>query len=257
MKRIAVICLIVLFLITQHTYASCLLEECSMAVENSQNQELIQEETEELFLDVVQSADWEKLGQIQQNPGFCRFLSALVYLSLFAYPLSPSDATFNYMVNTYMLYLLLCGSRHSIPPQFGAINPFYGEQESTLIVEIACINTTFQDDGVSEILFSPNDGLTVSNITVFSNTEIEFELEIAADAPVGIKTVTVIWDDGNQFVTGVNVFEVTTPINDIEFTPPDELDPGESPIDVIVLPIADYPDDIYDDPIEPPDYTLP
>jgi hypothetical protein len=226
------------------------LEGCFEGVETSQYQELTQRETAKLFKELLGTTNWDNLGQMQQNPSFCRIFSSLAYLALFAYPLSPSDATFNYVVNTYIAYLLLCGSRYSIPPEFGAINPDQGEQESTLSVEIACINTTFRDDGFSEILFSPNDGLTVSNVVVLSNTEIEFELEIAADAPVGIKTVTVIWDNGTQFVTGANVFEVSEAINDIEFTPPDELDPGESPIEVIVLPIPDYPDDIFDDPIE-------
>jgi len=212
MKRIAVICLIALLLITQHTYASCLLEECFKGVETSQHQGLTQEETEELFMDIVRSADWGKLGQIQQNPNLCRIFSTLAYLALFAYPLSPSDATFNYVVNTYIAYLLLCGSRFSIPPQFGSISPDSGLQESTLIGEIACINTTFRDDGVSAIIFSPDDGLTISNIRVLNNVEIEFELEIAVNALLGLRTVTVIWNDGNRSVTGANVFEVI-PVN--------------------------------------------
>lgn len=249
MKRIAVIGLISLFLITQHTYASCLLEECFRGVETSQCEKLTQGETEELFMDIVRSADWEKLGQLQQNPNLCRIFSALAYLALFTYPFSPSDATFNYVVNTWMIYLLLCGSPND-DPQFVSIAPSQGSQEEVLTITIMCINTTFQDDGINEIIFSPNGGIFVRSISVESNTEVEFDIEIDADAPLGSRSVTVIWDDGTKSVTGGNVFEVSTSINDIEFTPPDELDPGDQETPIRVITIPDYPEDIFDDLIE-------
>jgi hypothetical protein len=246
MKRIAVISLIALLLITQHTFASCLLEGCFKGVETSQCEKLTQGETEELFKELISTTNWDNLGQIQQNPNLCRLFTTLAFLSLIAYPLSPSDATFIYVVNTWMVYLLLCGSPN-YNPQFGSIVPYQGRQEEQLTITITGINTTFQDDGINDIIFSP-EGITVDSINIQSNTEVECDITIAANAEPRDYSVTVIWDNGNQFVTGVNVFEVSIPINDIEFTPPDELDPGGSPIDIIV--VDPYPDDIFDEPIE-------
>jgi hypothetical protein len=93
-------------------------------------------------------------------------------------------------------------------PAFGSLSPPEGEQESTVEITITGVNTTFEDDGIDEILFSPEDGLTVENRSTEGNTVVKFDLIIAADAPLGPKTVTVIYDDGTKFITGANVFEV-------------------------------------------------
>ena len=94
-------------------------------------------------------------------------------------------------------------------PEFGSITPNQGQQESTLTdVEITGINTTFQDDGPVDILFSPGDGLTVSNISTIDNTHIEFDLEIDVTAPTGFKTVIVTYDNNNTSITGDSEFEV-------------------------------------------------
>jgi len=94
-------------------------------------------------------------------------------------------------------------------PEFGSITPNEGQQESTLTdVEITGINTTFQDDGPVDILFSPSDGLTVSNISTIDNTHIEFDLEIDVTAPTGFKTVIVTYDNNNTSITGDSEFEV-------------------------------------------------
>ena len=93
-------------------------------------------------------------------------------------------------------------------PEFGSISPNQGEQEWTLTLEITGLNTRFRDDPPVNITFIPSEGLTVSNITVRSNTEIEFDLQIAADAPLGFKNVIVMYDDGNKIISASNVFEV-------------------------------------------------
>jgi hypothetical protein len=96
------------------------------------------------------------------------------------------------------------------PPEvISYIVPREGEQGTTLTdILITCLNTTFQDDPPVEISFDPPDGLTVSNINVTSNTEIEFDLEIAVDAPIGERQVIVTYDDGNKFLEEDNAFEV-------------------------------------------------
>ncbi len=99
-------------------------------------------------------------------------------------------------------------------PEFGSISPDEGEQEQNLSVEIGGENTTFQDDGPVEIAFIPNNGdLTVSGVNTVDNDTIEFNLAISSDAEIVFRSVTVTYDDGNKFVTGLNVFEVKAKSN--------------------------------------------
>jgi hypothetical protein len=95
-------------------------------------------------------------------------------------------------------------------PAFGSISPDSGQKESTLTaVEITGENTTFQDDGVNSIIFSPDDGLTISNISVQNNTTVRFDLEISASASTGSRSVIVTYDNFTKVITGESVFEVT------------------------------------------------
>jgi hypothetical protein len=94
-------------------------------------------------------------------------------------------------------------------PKFGSISPGEGKQESTLTdVTITGVNTTFQDDGVDNIGFSPPEGVTVSNISTISNTKIEFDLTIADNAPIEVKSVIVTYDNSSIIISGINVFEI-------------------------------------------------
>jgi len=94
------------------------------------------------------------------------------------------------------------------PPEFGFISPDEGEQESILSLTVTCLNTTFRDDPPVDITFVPSDGLTISNISVISNIEIEFDLEIATDAPTRFRDVIVTYDNGGESIRGNSVFEV-------------------------------------------------
>ena len=93
-------------------------------------------------------------------------------------------------------------------PAFGSISPNQAEQETTLTLEISALNTRFRDDPPVFIQFSPPEGLTVLNVTTISNTEIEFNLEIAADALLGQRSVTVTYGNPPSTVTGNAVFDV-------------------------------------------------
>jgi len=94
-------------------------------------------------------------------------------------------------------------------PKFGSISPSEGTQETTLTdVTITGINTTFQDDPPVDIVFLPDDGLTISNISTISNTKVEFDLQIAVDAPTTSRTVTVTYDNNTKFITKVSAFTV-------------------------------------------------
>jgi hypothetical protein len=98
-------------------------------------------------------------------------------------------------------------------PAFCYIAPDEGEQESTVTnIEITCSNTTFNDDGFNEIIFVPPDGLIVKNIAVQDNTTVEFDLEIAIDAPLGEKSVIVSWDDPPQTLSSDSASEFFTVI---------------------------------------------
>ena len=95
-------------------------------------------------------------------------------------------------------------------PAFGSISPDSGQKESTLTaVEITGENTTFQDDGVNSIIFTPDDGLTISNISVQNNTTVRFDLVISASASTGLRSVIVTYDNFSKVITGESVFEVT------------------------------------------------
>ncbi len=94
-------------------------------------------------------------------------------------------------------------------PSFGGISPDVVEQEQSYTdVTITGVNTTFQDDPPVTITFTPSDGLTISNISIISNTRIEFDLDVATNASTGPRSVTVTYDDGSQLIAGANVLTV-------------------------------------------------
>ena len=101
-----------------------------------------------------------------------------------------------------------------LPPNFSlSINPNSGYQGTTLTnVHLYADNTTFQDNPPVQIGIESPYGLAVSNTNVISNTEIEFDLDIAIDAPVGLRTVIVTYYYGPhlrpQLRVGTAEFEV-------------------------------------------------
>lgn len=94
-------------------------------------------------------------------------------------------------------------------PSFGGISPDEVVQEQTYKnVTITGVNTTFRDNPPVTITFTPSEGLTISNISIISNTRIEFDLEVATNAPTGKRSVTVTYDNGSQLIAGANVLTV-------------------------------------------------
>jgi len=92
-------------------------------------------------------------------------------------------------------------------PAFGSIVPEFGIREITVPCTVTCLNTTFLDGNV-DVTFSPDDGLEIENISVQSDTEVQFNLVIAVDAPIGSKSVTVTYGSPPISVVGSGVFEV-------------------------------------------------
>ena len=94
-------------------------------------------------------------------------------------------------------------------PAFGGISPDVVVQEQSYTdVTITGVNTTFQDDPPVTITFTPSDGLEISNISIISNTRIEFDLDVATNASTGSRSVTVTYDGGSQLIAGANVLTV-------------------------------------------------
>ena len=61
MKRIAIISLLAVFLITNNVYATLTTEDLAQGVEKAQKGELTQEEAEELFIKLISSVDLEEV----------------------------------------------------------------------------------------------------------------------------------------------------------------------------------------------------
>jgi len=141
----------------------------------------------------------------------------------------------------YMALLIKIDDNWTPPEQIMSISPNQGEQGTTLTdVSIWSRNTTFDDDSPVEISFDPPDGLTISNINVISNTVIEFDLDIAVDAPVGTKRVIVTYDDGRKVVDSSDAtygFEVTEPAppGEIVSISPNEGEQGTTLTDVTIM----------------------
>ena len=140
----------------------------------------------------------------------------LINVAGFVFPPLPFLPSISWMVGTgaylgaNVVFIGFTGI--SDAPAFGSIDPIFGIQEITLPCTVTCLNTTFTDGNV-DVTFSPPDGLTVSGISVQSDTEIQFDLQIAVDAPFGQKSVTVTYGSPQKAVIGSGVFTVIDPLN--------------------------------------------
>jgi hypothetical protein len=140
------------------------------------------------------------------------------YMNALLFP--PLGIGIAFTISTTPVLVMLKVSDSWTPPgQIMSIQPNKGKQDSTFSdIQLTCRYTTFEDDDVGNILFHIPDGLTVSNIVVISNTEIEFDLDIAINAPVGTKGISVVFDDGiddgiDYLYNSEVVFEVTEKTN--------------------------------------------
>lgn len=149
-----------------------------------------------------------------QNDEFSTDMSGFVSSMLGIGTLRREDTWLEIYTDTSTSMIRKIDSYWMPTPAFVEIWPTTGEQSSTLTrVVLICENTSFEDDGVHEIVFSPPDGIMVSDINVISYNTIEFDIDISVDTPVGFKSVTVIWDEGKQVTTGNNVFWVRRATN--------------------------------------------
>jgi len=104
------------------------------------------------------------------------------------------------------------------PPEFVSIFPNKGEQGALLKdVTIRGINTYFASGDAVVTFREAQYGEIVSNIRPISDTEIKFDLELEADAPIGLRSVDVRWDGGigkgRGHVGASDVFEVLPKTN--------------------------------------------
>jgi hypothetical protein len=114
-----------------------------------------------------------------------------------------------YRVLDYSMGIMFKVENNWIPEETIYTSPDQGEQGTILTdMLIHGRNTTFESNPPVEVSFDPPDGLTISNIVVLSDGVITFDLEIAVDAPVGMKRVIVVYDDGDKVLENDSGFEV-------------------------------------------------
>ncbi len=125
--------------------------------------------------------------------------------------------------NLRFLFVLLCSVfLVSCVAEFGSISPDSAVQgEEGIEIEVTGIYTLFEE-GKTEVHFSPDQGFIIYDVTVEDATTLSFLMDVHVDTPVGITSVTVVYDDGKQAITGNNVFEVvsstTPPTQEITIT---------------------------------------
>jgi hypothetical protein len=76
----------------------------------------------------------------------------------------------------------------------GSITPNQAEQGDTPKLTIGCTNANFLSAGNVEVGFVPSDGIDVIAVSKLNNSEIEVSIEIAEDADITTRTVTVTID---------------------------------------------------------------
>jgi hypothetical protein len=145
-----------------------------------------------------------------------KFLINLWGLAFTLPPLGPAGTTFSiligsgdYLTATPAYYVGFAGvPGPGADPEFVSIRPDTGTQEQQLTVTISGSNTTFQDTNLDEVNFTPENNIDVGQCSVQSNTEIECDITIRADAQLGAYTVTVIYDNLSEFIIGTEEFTV-------------------------------------------------
>ena len=94
-------------------------------------------------------------------------------------------------------------------PQWVSISPTDVQQgDINVQIELTTTCTFFQDDGVDAIIIVPQDGITVHNIIVEDDTTLSFMVDVAEDSALGLYSVVVTYDNGNQTVVANNVLTV-------------------------------------------------
>ena len=95
-------------------------------------------------------------------------------------------------------------------PQFVSINPEEVQRGDTDVQMVLTANkcTFFQDTGIDDIIIAPYDEFNVHDIIVEDNATVSFMIDVPEDAQLGHYTLTVVYDNGSQFIIGVHVLTV-------------------------------------------------
>ena len=96
------------------------------------------------------------------------------------------------------------------PPAEISISPNQGEQ-GTLITgaQITFFNTTISH--IHNMLFNLPDGVDINNWTIISDTQVECDITIADDAPIGFRNIEIFYNDDNglyKYLLRYDVFKV-------------------------------------------------
>ena len=101
------------------------------------------------------------------------------------------------------------------PPAEISISPKQGEQGTILTnAQITFLNTTVGH--VHNMFFNLPDGVAISNWTVISDTQVECDINIAADAQIGFRNIEIFYNDDNglyKHLLRYDAFEVIEKTN--------------------------------------------
>jgi hypothetical protein len=99
-------------------------------------------------------------------------------------------------------------------PIFNSITPNNGQQSATVPITISGTNTNFTNS--SAITFNPPGGITVSSVAATNATTLTASLQIAANAALGLRSVTIT--TGSEIVTLADSFEIFPPSGTVSGT---------------------------------------
>ena len=98
-----------------------------------------------------------------------------------------------------------CGTTQNAPPELRGFTPVQGLQGTTVSMSFTGINFA----GPAQLQFTPNNGITVLSATVTNSNQIQAQVSIAPNAPLGSRGV-VVTVGGKNRLTASNTFTVTS-----------------------------------------------
>ncbi len=133
-----------------------------------------------------------------------------------------------------MLAPAACGTTQNATPALREFTPVKGLQGTT--VSMTFTGTNFA--GPAQLQFTPNSGLTVLSATVTNSSQIQAQISIAPDAPLGSRGV-VVTGGGKNRMTASNTFTVMSGTPQKQITPmqilrviPNQISAGSQNVDL-------------------------
>ncbi|HEV2214953.1 MAG TPA: IPT/TIG domain-containing protein, partial [Terracidiphilus sp.] len=120
------------------------------------------------------------------------------------------------------------------PPELRGFTPVQGLQGTTVAMTFTGVNFT----APAAVLFTPNAGLTVQSVAVTNTNQIQAQITIAPNAPIGSRAV-VVTVGGQSKLTAPNTFTVMSAAPPVHFMPmqilrviPNQIAAGSQNVDL-------------------------